>query len=58
MKLSPRTACHHHDQQRPQPELKPAASWLLRLSGVGFLEHGGIVAGGPFSKHPEVEAGW
>ena len=36
----------HHDQQRPQPELKPAASRLLRLGGVGLLVHVGILADG------------
>ena len=38
--VAPRRAHQHNaNQQRPQPELKPAASWLLRLSGVGLLVH-------------------
>ena len=31
------------DQQRPQPELKPAESRLLRLGGVWVLGHGSIL---------------
>ena len=27
----------HHDPQRPQPEPKPVAAWLLTLGGVGLL---------------------
>ena len=29
-------------EQRPQPELEPAAFWLRRLSCVGLVGHGGI----------------
>jgi hypothetical protein len=38
----------YEQEQRPQPELMPAASWLLRLGGVRVVIHGGILAAGSF----------
>ena len=35
---------HHAHEQRPQPELQPAAAWLPRLSCGGNVGHAGIVS--------------
>ena len=42
----------HRDahEQRPQPELEPAAAWLSRLSGVGLVGHADILTSGAEHK--------
>lgn len=49
----------YHDvgQECARPELKPAAAWLSRLSGVGIVGHGGILAEEQCCRDPRVECG-